>query len=316
MKTLITRRISGRKKPLIFAIILILVIIFTACGAGGGAYSEEAYDEAGYSANSGNGFSDYKQMENAANEALAERKIIKEASLDIMADDATGLYASIVTYGEEIGGYEHSYSISHYEEYSVINAVFKVPPEKLSLFVNYIGDNGEVVNSNLQSDDITDNYYDAATRLDTKRRSLERYYDLLASADDVEEIVYIQSVIDGITEEIESLEGRLKVWNSQVNMATVNLYIRQNNDPLQIKQDINWNTLSSDDMGYLIKRGFFAVTNTLLSVVQWAVIILIGYSPVWIILAAGVLIWVISRKKRKAARKPGPENGADTEKRI
>ena len=292
-------------------IIIILLLTFTAtiaiaaCGGGSGSeYSNESLQLMDSAPAPGEGFNANERLASEDSIIPADRKIIRNASLDIMAPDAPGLYHNIVTYGTGIGGYEHSYSLSDYETYSVIHAVFKVPPEKLSVFVNYIGENGNVVNSSMNSEDITENYFDASTRLDTKRRSLEQYYQLLMQATGVEEIVYIQRIIDEITEDIEALEGRLNVWNSQVNMATVNLYIRQDNDPIQIRKEINWNTLSADDMGYLIKRGFISVTNTIMSVLQWLIVIIVGYSPLWIILGAGVFLWRVIRKKINTKKTP------------
>jgi hypothetical protein len=261
--------------------------------------SAPSYDAQVALDNTGGGFNGYDQAAQAENPIQEERKIIRNASLEIMAHDASALYKNIVDYGTGIGGYEHSYAISNYETYSVIHAQFKVPPEKLGDFVNFIGDSGEIINSSMNSEDITESYFDAKTRLDTKRKSLDRYYSLLSRASSTEEIVYVQRIIDQITEEIESLEGRLKMWNSLVNMATVSLYIRQENDPIQIRKEISWNTLSLDDMGYLIKRGFYSVTNTFVSILQWMVVILVGYSPLWIILVFGVFLWFMLRKRKK-----------------
>ena len=286
------------------ALALTISLMLTACGGAGGESSASmpspTSPQMEYAQNSdiGAGFYGSEKDASAQSTEPEERKIIRNASLDITAEDASELYSSIVAYGAELGGYEFSYSVSNYEAYSVIHATFKVPPERLNDFVSFIGDRGEVVNSSMSSEDITDSYYDALTRLDTKRRSLDQYYRLLRDAKGVEEIVYIQRVIDGITEDIESLEGRMRVWNSQVDMSTVNLYIRQVNDPLQIRKEINWNTLSLDDMAYLIRRGFVTMTNTILSLAQWLVVALVGYSPLWFILAAGIFLWRAWRRKR------------------
>jgi len=313
-----------RRGFIILILTLITVFVLAACGGGdsvgGGAVNDNFAPEADYRDDAlYGGFSNTQRVSNvispgeAANavkreDAIpADRKIIRNASLEIMAEDASALYKSIVNYGAGLGGYEHSYSITNYETYSVINAEFKIPPENLGAFVNFIGESGDIINNSMTSQDITENYFDAGIRLDTKRRSLERYYQLLTSARGVEEIVYIQVIIDQITEDIESLEGRLRVWDSQINMSTVSLYIRQNNDPLQIRKEISWNTLSSDDMGYLIKQGFFSVTNTIVSVLQWIVVIFIGWSPLWILLAAGAFLWIMIRKKRKANNIPYSE---------
>ena len=265
--------------------------------SGGGNYD---YGESDY-ISSEDGFYLGETANSPENTTPADRKIIRNASLEIVAEDASSLYKNIVDHGAGLGGYEHSYSISNYETYSVIYAVFKIPPEKLSDFIDFIGECGEVINTSLNSEDITENYYDAETRLETKRKSLDQYYQLLQKASNVEEIVYIHRIIDGITEDIESYEGRLKLWNSQINMSTVNIRIRQDNDPLQFRKEISWNTLNAGDMGYLIKRGFVSITNSIVSVLQWFVVILIGYSPLWIILAAGVFLLRKLRKKNNAA---------------
>jgi hypothetical protein len=317
------------KKTITLILALLMALTIAACGGGGGSgagggggtanapspESSPEYDY-GYADSEGNfGFisnrtralndaadmsgSDESTIMYELNESTipADRKVIRNADLEIMADDASALYRNITNYAAQIGGYEHSYSIYNYETYSVINAVLKIPPERLNSFVNFIGENGDIINSSMKSEDITENYFDAVTRLDTKRKSLESYYRLLQNASGVEEIAYIQRIIDGITEDIESLEGKLKFWNSQVNMATVSLYIRQNNDPMQIRKEISWNTLSTDDMGYLIKQGFFSVTNGIVSILQWIIVVLIGYSPLWIMLAVCAFIWIKIRKK-------------------
>jgi len=233
------------------------------------------------------------------NPALAERRIIRTAWLDISTQDATALYSNIVEHGTRLGGFEQSHSISHGDVRSTITATFRIPPEHLSAFINFIGENGNILHSSMDSDDITESYFDSAIRLETKRRSLDRYYDLLATATGIDEIVFIQRIIDQITEEIEALEGRLRRWDNLVSMSTVNLTIRQYDDPMIARAEIHWNAIGSEDMGLLIRSGFFTVSNTIVSVLQWFIIILIGYSPLWILLGAGYFVFRRIRKKRK-----------------
>lgn len=213
-----------------------------------------------------------------------------------------------------MGGYEHTNDIKHYESYSVVYATFKIPPQNLQDFMAYAGEEGKVVNSSLGSDDVTESYYDATIRLDTKRKSLERHYDLLAGAETVDEIVYIQRIIDGITEEIESLEGKLRMWDVLSEMATVRVTLRQQNDPIKLKREINWKTLTMDDMGYLVKSGLVAVCSGALTVLQWLAVALAVTSPLWI--AALIVIWILIRKRRKkreAAREEVSEETTHTE---
>ena len=326
---------KNNRKTTFIVLLLGMLLLLSACGAGNASLSGGSSGSGGSGSSSSSinppsaypgsgGYADYPQdagygaadnMASMENALPDDRKVIRNASLDITAKDAAGLYKSIVDFGTGLGGYENSYSISNFETYSMIRAEFKIPPEQLSAFVSFIGDMGTIVNSSMASEDITENYFDATTRLETKRKSLERYYELLKDARGIEEIVYIQRTIDSITEDIESLEGRLRVWNSLVNMATVNLYIRQNNDPTQIRKEITWNTLSMDDMAYLIKRGFYSVTNSIMSTLQWIVVGIIGYSPLWILLIIGIILWLRFRSgsRNKGFKWPSARPGKKQE---
>jgi len=231
-----------------------------------------------------------------------ERKVIYNAALSITTKDANEFYAKVIAYGKELGGYEHSYTLNNYDSYTLINAVYKVPPKNLSAFMKFIEENGEVISSSMNSQDITESYYDSEIRLTSKRKTLEQYYTLLKSAKTVEEIIYVQRIIDGITEDIESLEGLLRYWNSQVDMVTVSITIRQEISTGSQRKAITWDALTLDDMGYLIKRGFYSVANSVYSLFQWLIIVLVGYSVIWIGLAIVLFIFIKLRKKNIAQK--------------
>lgn len=297
-------------KSLAFGLSIVLIFLFVFSACGNNQVSQESSGRADMPAegngiiNNDDSYSDSAEAPAASageESSPAERKIIQDASLEMEAEDASVLYDKLSEYGRELGGYDFSFDVQHYETYSVVNAVIKIPPEKLRMFMSYAGENATIINSKMSSEDVTESYYDIQTRLETKRKSLERYYALLDSAKSVDEIIQLQRTIDGITEEIESYEGKLKMWDSLVDMATVKLYIRQVNDPVKIQKDIDWNALSFADMGYLIKNGFINITGTVVSVLQWIAIVLIAGSPVWII--AGLVLWLCLRAAKKRKKK-------------
>ena len=298
------------------SVCLALLLILTACGSSGGSggsgapggasnsnsgpnalssvasrdYSEEYYDSsADYGAYDDSSEVEPENMENI-------RRVIQNARMDLETDNARELYLRLREYSDSLGGYEYSCQLSNREEYSSIYATLKLPPERLNDFMRFAEEQGKLINSSVGSEDITDSYYDTQTRLETKRKSLDRYYALLEQADAVDEIIAIRQTIDSITEDIESLEGRLRVWNSLTTMATVTLSIRQENDPILTRREISWNTLTADDMAYLIKNGFVSVSNTIVSLAQWLVIAAIAFSPLIVI---AVVLLLIVRRIRK-----------------
>lgn len=248
-------------------------------------------------------YDDVQREVAGASDGAISRKVIRNAFLTVEADseqNITELYAQLSARCNEIGGYEFSCDIDNSERYSNINAVLKIPPEKLDEFTDFIGTQAKIIRSSVSSDDVTDEYYDLETRLDTKRRSLERYFALLENADTTEEIIQLQRTIDSITEDIEATEGRLRVLKELIGMATVTLSVFQENDPA--RHDVEWGALGAEDMGYYIKNGFIGLISIIWGCIQWIAIILIITCPLWIP-ATVIVVLLLRRQKAKKAKR-------------
>lgn len=241
-----------------------------------------------------------------------ERKIIKNGDMMLQADDVTAAYTNLNQYIESIGGYEFSYSFSQeqYDGSSYINVVFKLPPDKLDDVMQYAGNCAKILNSSTSSENITNQYYDYKTRLETMEKSLESYYSLLEKAQTTEAIISIQDSINSLTLEIESVKGQIKLYDSLTNEATLSVDIHQS--PAVVAEDVEWDSISLKDMGRLSSNGFITVVNGIWSVLQWLVIILISISPILLIIAVIVVITVVcikssAKKRSKKAEKLNEE---------
>lgn len=283
-------------------------ILFTACGA---AKSDAFYD-ADYSTNSSYGetvTTDNMAMEEYSPEAPMDgnqsqvftqtKKIIKNAGIDLEALDVKECYEKLLDFAEAKGGYEFSKELSGTSDYARLNATMKVPPQALDEVLAYAEECGTVINVRTATDDITADYTDAEIRLNTKKKALERYYNLLGDAQNVDEIIQLQMTIDNLTAEIESYEGKLRMWNSQVNESTITIYIQQADDPDKIPEDVDWNSLSLAAMGRMMKNGFTSVVNGLVSCVQWLLIFIVTISPILILGAIITVIIVVNVKRKK-----------------
>lgn len=243
--------------------------------------------------------SDSARYESAELSVEQARKLIRNANMTIEAEDAAELFKNLTEFNNAMGGYEFSSSTFHHDTYSTVEAVLKVPPHRLDEFMNFAGENGRIVRSSTTSDDVTEQYFDMQTRVESRRRSLESYYVLLENADNLNDILNLQRTIDGIIEDIEAFEGRLRVLDNLVEMATVSLYISQRNDPvLEERREIDWSALSLDDMGYFIRTGFISVINVIAAVVQWILIAVLVTSPIWLIVLIVSVIVIHRRRKR------------------
>ena len=249
----------------------------------------------------------------SADDAAIERKIIKNADINMDAENAEECYASILDYAKQLGGYESSCSTNTNDygssKYIYIYAELRLPPEKLEDFVGKVGDFGTVTSLDVSSDEITEEYYDLETRMKSKEAALESYYALLEKAETVDEILVIQTRIDGITEEIEAIKGRLRVYDALVSESKVMLRISEYVVDAPAEKEFEWDSLSGNDVGKLVKNGFLSVCNFVWSLLQWLFIIIVSISP--LLLVAGIVLLVVRFfKKRNEANGKAAEKAA------
>jgi len=310
-----------KKKILAIALMVILSALTCACGAGfteddayygsseGGSgyaaedaeyYDEALYDDADYDA-AGSLSADLTSSNSAAPQET-EKKIIRNANVNMLALDVKETYAEILDFAKKDGGYEFSQNTSTTDTYTSIEAEIKIPAGKLDAFLEFIDECGEVTSCNVSANDITDDYYDAETRLRTTKATLEQYYERLEEAKNIDEILKVQKVIDGLTEDIEAWEGMLRLWNSQVDESRVTLSIYQKDDPNAVDvPEITWDTMKFSDMGKLALSGMVKVANWIVKLFMYLLIVIVWLSPIWVPIAVliFVLVWRFKSKKKK-----------------
>jgi hypothetical protein len=292
-----TKEESAMKRLLALAI---AAIIFLAAFAGCSASQSTAYDNEGpyattaatttYAGGDGQG-------SGLDGNPSAERKIIRDANLALEVSDVVKAYNDILAYARQYDGYEISRSQTRSNGYIAIQARIKIKPDQLDAFIEFIGKQGTVINTQITTEDITEDYYDIQTRLKTMESTLLTYYDFLNRAKTIDESLQVQYQINQLTAEIESLKGKIKLWDSLLAESVVTLNLRQSEDPVKIKKEINWSTLTFDDMGYLMRSGLTGVLNFLANAIQWLAIALVVTAPFWI--AGLIVLFILLRRKKK-----------------
>lgn len=236
------------------------------------------------------------------------RKIVKNANLDLEAKDVLTTYNEILAFVTENGGYETYRTQQTSNLIIIVDAQFKIKPEKIDALIEFIDIRCDIIRNDTSTEDITNAYYDAQTRLATKELALDKYYEYLNDAKNIDESLKVQSEINSLTLEIESLKGQIKLWDSLLAESTISIHLRQLTDPVEQKREINWSTLSWEDMGYLMQAGVTGLLNIIVSALQWLAIVLVVTAPIWII--ALVVIWLVLRNSKKKRRKLAAEQAA------
>ncbi|MDY6366326.1 MAG: DUF4349 domain-containing protein [Oscillospiraceae bacterium] len=158
----------------------------------------------------------------------SDAKMIYRASIEVQTQDYTTSETAITELVKSCGGYFESKSLSNrssgyrYGEFTV-----RVPAAEYEHFCEQVGSLCHVTYMSSSAENITEAYYDTDSRLKTAQIKLERLQELLSKADNMADIITIESAISDTEYEIESLSGTLRHYDALVDYATVSLTLSE-----------------------------------------------------------------------------------------
>ncbi len=172
-----------------------------------------------------------------------DRKIIRTVTMSCESKAFDDAITVILTALEAQGGYVESSSSSgtaarsvasteSYRQARFANYVLRVPAEKLDAFLNTLRvDEGiRILSQKMSSNEITSSYYDAKTRLETlnaEKNSLTAMLESFTEYADISDMLAVQERLYNVIEEMEALQTKLNLYDSQVAMSTVNLSLTE-----------------------------------------------------------------------------------------
>ena len=157
-----------------------------------------------------------------------DKKIIKTANLNLKVNDYNIYNTSLREKLKQFGGYiaQEEQSQSEYKIENILTV--KIPVDQFDEAVNSISSNVKELNEKkITSEDVTTEVIDTRSRLEAKKQVRLRYLDLLKQAKNMEEILSVQSEINGIQEQIESAAGRMEYLQHSSSFSTIHLTFYQ-----------------------------------------------------------------------------------------
>ena len=167
-----------------------------------------------------------------------ERKLIKNVSMGIETMEFDTLVSNISAKVENLGGYiENSWiegeSLQKKRQGSgtyigrTANITARVPAKRLDEFVTNVSENGNVTSKSESVSDMTLQYMDIESRKKSLETERSRLWELLAQAESVDAVITIQSRISEIEYQLDNFNSQLRLYDNQVDYATVNLNLSE-----------------------------------------------------------------------------------------
>ncbi len=180
---------------------------------------------------------------------VVPRKVIYTGRFTVDAYDVDESQKALVAFVESRGG--------HLQQLSGRTVVVRIPSERfkeVEPFLRTLGRIDEAL-TDIRAQDITEEYYDIELRLSAKKKYLASLYELLNQAGELTEKLAVQQEIARVVEEIERLEGRLRLLASQVALATVTVTFRLAYAGSKRTFDLPWGWLDTLGVEHLVGRG-------------------------------------------------------------
>ena len=160
-------------------------------------------------------------------------KMIYTANIDLESTSFESAVSAINDMVSGCGGYLENSDLNNYGSYRSIYYTIRVPAAQFAWFcdtLSVLSQEGEVLHMNSISrgaKDVSEAYYDIESRLATQKTKLARLQELLKQAEDMEDIITLESAISDTELVIEQLTGSLRKYDSLVGYSTISISLRE-----------------------------------------------------------------------------------------
>ncbi len=219
-----------------------------------------------------------------------QQRIIYTATVRAEVTDLDSALYQLSTLLDRRGGFVASQHRTNSPYELTAELVLRLPADRLQPVLDELPRLAEHIDyQNLDSRNVTEEWLDLESRLQTKRTVRDRYTEILRTrAEKVEDILNAEEKIRTITEEIEAQEGRLRYLRDQVSLSTLTLNLYQ--------------TQEYRETGTAYERGFWSRIGSAFvfgwELIQELVLGLISIWPIVLLLGGLIALWRRARGRR------------------
>lgn len=224
-----------------------------------------------------------------------DKKIIKNGNLSLKVDKVDKALGEIKAATEKNKG--EIFSSNVYQSTSTKaksgTVVVKVPVNNFeTAFEDLKKVASLVVSESTSGKDVTEQYADLQAQLKNKQAEEQSIVKILDRTGTITEVLSVTRELSRVRGEIEILQGRIKLMDSQTEMATINI---------NMSEDIAVVLTSSWRPWQVIKNAVNSLIDSVQGFVNMLIRLVIVVVPV--LLLYGLLLWVIYRIGRRIYRK-------------
>ncbi len=306
---------KNRTKLLALLLALMMVAgILTACGEKAPAADAPAADApaADAPAQAPNGSMLESDMltdssQNSQTALPADRKLITTVTLEAETENLDAMLDHVNSKITALGGYMESQQINNGSAYAKYryrssDMTIRIPAENLSQFVDMVSENCNIISNYRTSEDVTLQYVSLESRIKALEIEQERLLALLEKADDLKDLLTIETQLTDVRYELEQIHSQMLVMENRINYSTIHLYLSEVVEYTEVEEE-------PETFGQRVGAGFTkSIKGIWKGIVEFA-IFFISALPYFILLGgiALVVIFIIRKRRNKYTRKHTPK---------
>ena len=217
------------------------------------------------------------------------RKIIYNGYVDLVVADLGAVEAKLMALLEGKGGYVSETNVTGYSGSQRSGSwKVRVPAEQFSGVMTSLARLGELRSNRIDSQDVSQEYYDVEARIAVKKQEEKRLLKILdEAAGRLKDILEVEKELSRVRTEAEQMEGRLRWLAHNSALSTITVTVSE------IK---NYQPPVAPTFAQRIARAFQASTDNLGEFLMNAAVACVAVLP-WLVLIvpAVVIAWVIVR---------------------
>ena len=149
-----------------------------------------------------------------------DRMLVWKARLALEVGNISNSVARAIAIAEQNGGYVE-YKSDDCDGFASLK--LRVPASAFTRAVGSVEALGSVTSRYLENEDVTEQYVDIGARLKNRIVLRDRLRELLDKATEVKDLLAIETELNRVQGDIDSMEARLKSLKGQVDFATLDL---------------------------------------------------------------------------------------------
>ncbi len=158
-----------------------------------------------------------------------QRRIVYDSRLSLIVEDYMIFESAITKLVESHRGFiAKSETNRRYENRQSGTWVARIPVENYSEFLTAVGQLGFAESRSENAQDITEEYVDVEARIRNNQQLEQRVLEMLEErTGKLSDVLEIERELARVRDEIERMQGRLRVLSDQSSLATITLSVRE-----------------------------------------------------------------------------------------